>query len=124
MKEYEVKRSKYKHLQERRKLPVRGCILSPASGSKTALIANLILDVHHGASARVYIFSPTCNPGLDSTWDAVRKYVYGEMGTPEEEECFFHEFNPEKLAEVISQAEKVTMFVKSKGTTRAHHQNV
>ena len=118
MKEYEVKQSKYKHLQKSGKLPVRGCILSPSSGGKTTLIANLILDVYRGAFARVYVFSPTCKPGLDSTWDAVRKYVYSEMETPEDEECFFHDFNPEKLAEIIAQAEKVTMHLKKKGATK------
>ena len=31
---------------------------------------------------------------------------------------FFHDFNPEKLAEIIAQAEKVTMHLKKKGGTK------
>ena len=91
MKEYEVQQSKYKHIQTCGKLPVRGCILSPGGKGKTTLIANLLINVYDGAFARCYVFSPTCKPGLDTTWDAVRKYVYGEIKTPEDEECFFSE---------------------------------
>ena len=99
--EYDSKQSKYKHIAECGKLPVRGCILAPSSDRKTNLIANLLLDVYRGAFERIYVFSPTSKPGLDMTWDSVRKYVYGEMGTPEEKECFFHEYDGEKLAEII-----------------------
>ena len=89
--EYDSKQSRYKHIAECGKLPVRGCVLAPSSGGKTQLLANLILDVYRGCFERWYIFSPLCKPGLDTTWDEVRKYVYGEMATPEEEECFFWE---------------------------------
>ena len=68
------------------KLPVRGCILTPSSGGKMTLRSNLLFDVYRGCFERVYVISPTCKPGLDGAWDAVRKYVYGEMGTDEEEE--------------------------------------
>jgi len=106
VKEYEVKQSRLSHIAESGKLPVRGCILAPSSGGKTNLIANLLLDVYRGAFERIYVFSPTAKPGLDMTWDAVRKYVYGELGTPEEEECFFHEYDGQKLAEIIEKQEK------------------
>ena len=89
---YENKQSKYKHLAKSGKLPAIGCILAPTTGGKTTLIANLILDVYRGAFERIFVWSPTSKKGLDGTWDAVRKYVYGEMGTPEEEECFFQDF--------------------------------
>ena len=115
VKEYVVKQSKYAHMQKSGTLPVRGIILAPSSGGKTTLIASLLTDVYDKAFSRVYIFSPTCKPGLDGTWDAVRKYVYGPMGTPEDEQCFFHEFDPAKLAEIIAQAEAVTMHLKKKG---------
>jgi hypothetical protein len=118
VKEFETKQSKYQHIQECGKLPVRGCILSPSSGGKTTLIANLLLDVYRGCFARIYVFSPTCKPGLDSTWDAVRKYVYGELGTPEEEPCFFHEYEPQVLAEIIDKQERITMHLKKKGATK------
>ena len=118
VKEYEVKQSRYKHIAESGKLPVRGCILAPSSGGKTNLIANLLLDVYRGAFERIYVFCPTSKPGLDMTWDAVRKYVYGELGTPEEEECFFHEYDGEKLAEIIEKQQKITMHLKKKGAKK------
>ncbi len=106
VKEYQVKQSKYKHMQECGKLPVRGCLLSPSSGGKTTLLADLLLDVYRGCFERIYVFSPTCKVGLDSTWDDVRKYFYGEMGTPEEEVCFFTEYDGAKMAEIIQNQEK------------------
>jgi hypothetical protein len=63
----------------------------------------------------VYVFSPVCKPGLDNTWDAVLKYVYGEMKTPEDEECFFSEFDGAKLGEIIDRQEKMIMHLKNKG---------
>jgi hypothetical protein len=113
--EYDSKQSKYKHIAECGKLPVRGCVLAPSSGGKTQLLANLILDVYRGCFERWYIFSPLCKPGLDTTWDEVRKYVYGEMGTPEEEECFFWEWDPSKLAEIIEKQEKIVMHLRKNG---------
>ena len=113
--EYDSKQSKYKHMVECGKLPVRGAILAKSGGGKTQLLANLILDVYKGCMERWHIFSPLCKPGLDTTWDEVRKYVYGEMGTPLEEQCFFWEWDPNKLAEIIEKQEKIVMHLRKAG---------
>ena len=118
MKEYTNKQSRYKGIQVSGRLPIRGCLLSPGGGGKTTCLASLITDVYRGAFERVYVFSPTCKPGLDTTWDSVRKYVYGEMGTPEDEECFFSEYDGAKLAEIIDRQEKMVMHLKKKGSTK------
>ena len=115
---YENKQSKYKHLAKSGKLPAIGCILAPTTGGKTTLIANLILDVYRGAFERIFVWSPTSKKGLDGTWDAVRKYVYGEMGTPEEEECFFQEFRGSQVQELIDKQEKIVMHLKKQGSKK------
>ena len=115
---YENKQSKYKHLAKSGKLPAIGCILAPTTGGKTTLIANLILDVYRGAFERIYVWSPTSKKGLDGTWDAVRKYVYGEMGTPEEEECFFQDFDGAQVQEIIDKQEKIVMHLKKQGSKK------
>ena len=115
---YENKQSKYKHLAKSGKLPAIGCILAPTTGGKTTLIANLILDVYRGAFERIFVWSPTSKKGLDGTWDAVRKYVYGEMGTPEEEDCFFQDFDGAQVQELIDKQEKIVMHLKKQGSKK------
>ena len=115
MKEYENKQSKYKQCG---KLPAIGCILAPTTGGKTTLIANLILDVYRGCFERIYVWSPTSKKGLDGTWDAVRKYIYGEMGTPDDEECFFQDFDGSKVQEILDRSEKIVMHLKNSNSKK------
>ena len=111
MKEDENKQSKYKHIAECGKLPAIGCVLSPTTGGKTTLLANLILDVYRGCFERIYIWSPTSKKGLDGTWDAVRSYI--ESFTPSDEQTIFQEFDGAKVQEIIDKQEKIVMHLKN-----------
>ena len=69
LQEYTCTQSKHDIVPE---LPLRGVILSPSGGRKTALRSNLILNVYRDCFERLYILSPSVH--VDQKWQAVKEY--------------------------------------------------
>ena len=52
-------------------------------GKTTAAIA-MLTGPYRNCYSRVYVFSPSCAPGVDPAWDAWRKHVRVHMRVPDE----------------------------------------
>ena len=84
-----VKQSKYAELPT---LPLRGIVLAPSGGGGSTLMQWLIQTGYRGLFSRIHIISPSTH--VDSeTWDPVKRYIYGEMGTPKGETCMHEDWD-------------------------------
>jgi hypothetical protein len=106
---WECKQSRHGHLP---KLPSRGIFLAPSQIFKSCALADLILRHYRGCFERIFIFSPSVD--IDSVWDAVKKYVREEMGVPDSENCFFHEFDHAAINKIVEDQHKLTIAMKEK----------
>ena len=79
--------------------PCRMLITGPSGSGKTQLAVDLLTRIYAGSWERVYAFSPSV--GLDSAWQPVKDYVYKTMGVPEDEQCFFDNWDEEALSGII-----------------------
>ena len=95
LKSYTYKQSRFPQAPD---LPTRSIVLGPSGCGKTVLLQSLVLDVFKGCFERVYIMSPTMF--LDQTWQPVREYCERHLDL-QGEECFFEDFRPDKLVEVL-----------------------
>ena len=99
--------------------PLRGIILAPSGSGKTVLLVSLLLDQYRGAFARIYVFSPSVN--IDRTWDPVRTYVHKELGVdPDKEKCFFDEWDPEALKDILETQAAMVDFQKKHKYKKIH----
>jgi hypothetical protein len=109
---FEVKQSKYApHVPA---LPMRAMLCAPSGSGKTVLLANMCLDIYRGCFNRIYVFSPSVN--IDQTWEEVKKYVNNELmrgkKDADKEECFFSEYDPEALDNIIKTQNKIVQYQK------------
>ena len=66
---------------------------------------------------RIYVFSPAIS--VDSNWLSVKKYIQDNFKVGlEKEKCFFDEYNPEELEQVIKRQHKVIEYQKKKDHKR------
>ena len=64
-KEYDVPKSKYSVVGS---LPTRSIILGPSGSGKSILLQNMILDIYKGLFQRIYIFSPSIDVDLGTSY--------------------------------------------------------
>ena len=64
--------------------------------------------------SRVYVFSPSCAPGVDPAWDAWRKHVKVHMRVPDDEQTMWDTWEPETLEKLIERHKKVNAHLKHK----------
>jgi hypothetical protein len=55
-----------------------------------------------------------------ATWDPVKKYVYGDMGVPRDEVCFFDTWDVDALERILREAEDITEYQRRKGRPPFH----
>ena len=91
-----------------------GAFLGPSGGGKTSTAISLLLGPMRNCFERVYVFSPSCAPGVDSTWDAWRKHVKTHMKVPDDEQTMWDTWEPKKLEELIERHKKVNAYLKAK----------
>jgi SpoVK/Ycf46/Vps4 family AAA+-type ATPase len=109
--EFEVKQSKYPHVPV---LPMRALIYGPSGSGKTVLLQNIIIDLYRGCFSRWYVFSPSIH--FDHPWNAVKEYVRNEMGVDDaKEKCFFDEYDPVALEDIIKRQFKMADLMKKNG---------
>ena len=63
---------------------------------------------------RVYVFSPSCAPGVDSAWDAWRKHIKVHMGVKDDEQTMWDTWEPKKIETIIERHNKVNKYLKAK----------
>ena len=97
--------------------PMRICTSSPSGADKSVWIVDMITRIYAGCFERVFIFSPSVD--IDSIWDPVRDYVRKVMGVPEDEECFFSEWNEDTLAGILDAQRQVVAHQKKKRFPRS-----
>ena len=109
--EFKVKQSRYPHVPQ---LPMRAIVYGPSGTGKTILLSNFVLDIYKSCFSRWFVWSPSCH--LDHTWIAVKNYVRNEMGVDiEKEKCFFDEYDPVVLEQIITQQFKLADAMKKNG---------
>ena len=79
---------------------------------------SLILDVFEGVFERVFLFSKTAKS--DHTWEPVLRYIRKTLKVPEEEECFFEEFDPEVINGIIEQQKRIIDYEKKHNFKKLH----
>ena len=62
-----------------------GAFIGPSGVGKTTTAIAMLMGPYKDVYSRVYVFSPSCAPGVDPAWDAWRKHVRIEMKVPDEE---------------------------------------
>ena len=100
-------------------IPLRGIILAPSGSGKTVLLVSMLLDFYRGAFARIYVFSPSVD--IDQTWRPVKDYVAKELGVdPAKEKCFFDEWDPEALKEILETQAAMVQYQKKHKYHKIH----
>ena len=63
-----------------------GALIGPSGVGKTTTAISMLVGPYKICYSRVYVFSPSCAPGVDPVWGAWRKHVRIEMKVPDEEQ--------------------------------------
>ena len=79
--------------------PFRICTSSPSGAGKSVLLVDMLTRIYAGCFERVFIFSPSVD--IDSVWDPMRHYVHKTMGVPEDEQCFFSEWDEATVSGIL-----------------------
>ena len=88
--------------------------LGPSGVGKTTTALAMLMGPYRNCYERVYVFSPSCAPGVDSAWDAWRKHVRTHMRVSDDELTMWSEWKPDALEQVIERHKKVNAYLKSK----------
>ena len=91
-----------------------GALIGPSGVGKTTTAISMLMGPYRNCYERVYVFSPSCAPGVDSAWDAWRKHVRTHMRVPDAEQTMWSEWKPDKLEELIERHKKVNAYLKAK----------
>ena len=70
--------------------------------------------------ARVYVFSPSCAPGVDPAWGARRKHAKTHMNVPDGEQTIWDTREPGVLEKLIERHKKVKQYLKAKKQKKGH----
>ena len=74
----------------------------------------MLMGPYRNCLSRVYVFSPSCAPGVDSAWDSWRRHVRIHMRVPDDEQTMWSDWNPAVLEKLISRHQKVNQYLKAK----------
>ena len=86
-----------------------GAFIGPSGVGKTTTAISMLMGPYRHCYTRVYVFSPSCAPGVDPAWDAWRKHVKIHMRVPDDEQTMWDTWEPGTLENC------------SKGTKRSTH---
>ena len=92
-------------------VPCRIVLSAPSNSGKTVLLVDLLTRIYRGCFERIYVFSASVD--LDSVWSVVKDYSRDTLGVPADEQCFFSEWDEEKLEEILSTQRDVVKFQKA-----------
>ena len=91
-----------------------GALIGPSGVGKTTTALAMLMGPYRNCYERVYVFSPSCAPGVDSAWDAWRKHVRTHMRVPDDEQTMWDTWEPKKLEALIERHKKVNQYLKAK----------
>lgn len=74
-------------------------ITGPSGSGKTQLAVDLLTRIYAGSWERIYVFSPSVH--LDSVWNVAKDHAHKTMGVPEDEQCFFDNWDEEALDGIL-----------------------
>ena len=97
-----------------------GALIGPSGVGKTTTAIAMLTSVYSKCYARVYVFSPSCAPGVDPAWDAWRKHVKVHMNVPDDEQTMWDTWEPEILEKLIERHKKVNQYLKAKKQKKGH----
>jgi len=80
----------------------------------------MLMGPYKDCYSRVYVFSPSCAPGIDPAWDAWRKHVKVHMRVPDDEHTMWDTWEPEALERLIERHKKVNAHLKHKNTKKGY----
>ena len=80
----------------------------------------MLMGPYKDVYSRVYVFSPSCQRGLDPAWDAYRKFTKDYMKVPEEEQTFWSTWEPQELEKLIKRHSKVNAHLKAQGKKKGY----
>ena len=101
-----------------------GAFMGPSGVGKTTTAISLLMGPYKDVYSRVYVFSPSCAPGIDSAWDAWRKHVREYMKVPDSEQTMFSTWEPQILEKLIDRHAKVNAHLKAQGKKRGYAINI
>ena len=78
-------------------------------GKTTTAIA-MLMGPYRKTYSRVYVFSPSCAPGVDPAWDAWRKHAKSVMNVPADEQTMWDTWEPQALEDIIERHKKYMFF--------------
>ena len=91
-----------------------GAFIGPSGVGKTTTAISMLMGPYKHCYSRVYVFSPSCAPGVDPAWDAWRKHVKVHMRVPDDEQTMWDTWEPETLEKLIERHKKVNAHLKHK----------
>ena len=95
-----------------------GCFCGPSGVGKSTTAIAMLMGPYRRCYSRVYVFSPSCAPGVDSAWDSWRKHVKDYMKVDDSEQTMWDTWEPQVLEEIIEKHKKVNAFLKKQGRKR------
>ena len=82
-------------------------------------LVDMLVRLYKGCWARIYVFSPSVD--VDSAWLPVKKYVEdGLKVDPKKEKCFYSEWDPAALQDIVDGQRKLTEFCKENKQKKLH----
>ena len=79
----------------------------------------MLVRLYKSCWARIYVFSPSVD--VDSAWLPVKKYVEdGLKVDPKKEKCFYSEWDPAALQDIVDGQRKLTEFCKENKQKKLH----
>ena len=97
-----------------------GALIGPSGVGKTTTAIAMLMGPYSKCYARVYIFSPSCAPGVDPAWGAWRKYVKHNMNVPEDEQTMRDTWEKGILETFTDRHKKVNAYLKTKKQKEGH----
>ena len=97
-----------------------GALIGPSGVGKTTTAISMLMGPYKDVYSRVYVFSPSCAPGIDSAWDAWRKHVKEYMKVPEDEQTMWSTWEPKILEKLIARHSKVNAHLKAQGAKKGY----
>ena len=97
-----------------------GAFIGPSGVGKTTTAIAMLMGPYKDVYSRVYIFSPSCAPGVDPAWDAWRKHVKEYMKVPDSEVTMWSSWEPQILEKIIARHAKVNAHLKAQGKKKGY----
>ena len=97
-----------------------GAFVGPSGVGKTTSAIAMLMGPYKDVYSRVYIFSPSCAPGVDPAWDAWRKHNKEYLKVPDDEQTMWSTWEPQILEKLIARHAKVNAHLKAQGAKKGY----